>query len=291
MAIQPDLVGTITLTSGSTAFTWAGTSLVSANIQPGDQILLPAKAMVLTIATVTSATAGTLTNNCPAGAAGAGQAARIRYQSDLSRVAAQMRELIELLGSGNVSALAALTGAGDRGVHFTGAGVMAMHTLTALGRALAGLTGANGKFPVATGAGAAEMRDIVGTVAQSGGVPTGAIVERGNNANGRYTRFADGTQICWHTASIGPVTSGSGASNDPYKTDPYTWIFPVSFSVDPVPVLSANRNAGTSNARVSYGAYAQNPPSTTALVNIRALAISSTADPIDIYALAIGRWF
>lgn len=40
------------------------------------------------------------------------------------------------------------------------------------------------------------MRNILGTVSQSGGVPTGAVIERGSNANGEYVRFADGTQIC-----------------------------------------------------------------------------------------------
>jgi len=40
-------------------------------------------------------------------------------------------------------------------------------------------------------------RSILGTVSQAGGVPTGAIIERGSNANGEYVRFADGTQICW----------------------------------------------------------------------------------------------
>jgi hypothetical protein len=38
--------------------------------------------------------------------------------------------------------------------------------------------------------------NILGTVSQSGGVPTGAIIERGSNANGEYVRYADGTQIC-----------------------------------------------------------------------------------------------
>ena len=38
--------------------------------------------------------------------------------------------------------------------------------------------------------------NILGTVSQSGGVPTGAIIERGSNANGGYTKFADGTLIC-----------------------------------------------------------------------------------------------
>ena len=37
---------------------------------------------------------------------------------------------------------------------------------------------------------------ILGTVSQSGGVPTGAVIERGSNANGDYVRYADGTQVC-----------------------------------------------------------------------------------------------
>ena len=39
--------------------------------------------------------------------------------------------------------------------------------------------------------------NVLGTVSQSAGVPTGAVIERGSNANGSYVRFADGTQICW----------------------------------------------------------------------------------------------
>jgi len=38
--------------------------------------------------------------------------------------------------------------------------------------------------------------NILGTVSQSGAVPTGAVIQRGSNANGVFVRFADGTQIC-----------------------------------------------------------------------------------------------
>jgi len=41
-----------------------------------------------------------------------------------------------------------------------------------------------------------KRSNILGTASQSGGVPTGAIIERGSNANGEYIRWADGTQIC-----------------------------------------------------------------------------------------------
>ena len=38
--------------------------------------------------------------------------------------------------------------------------------------------------------------NILGTVSQVGGIPTGAILQRGSNANGDFIRYADGTQIC-----------------------------------------------------------------------------------------------
>jgi hypothetical protein len=38
-----------------------------------------------------------------------------------------------------------------------------------------------------------QRSNILGTVAQTGGVPTGAVIERGSNANGEYVKFADGT--------------------------------------------------------------------------------------------------
>lgn len=45
------------------------------------------------------------------------------------------------------------------------------------------------------GLGSAAIMQALGTVVSGGG--SGAIVERGSNANGRYVRLLDGTQICW----------------------------------------------------------------------------------------------
>ena len=61
--------------------------------------------------------------------------------------------------------------------------------------------------------------NVVGPVSHSGGVPTGAVVESGSNANGSFVRWADGTQICTNgnaaittdpAAFTGPVTSIDG---------------------------------------------------------------------------------
>lgn len=37
---------------------------------------------------------------------------------------------------------------------------------------------------------------VVGTVSENAGAVTGAVVESGENGNGEYVRWADGTQIC-----------------------------------------------------------------------------------------------
>ncbi|MBO9453334.1 DUF2793 domain-containing protein [Tropicibacter sp. R16_0] len=38
--------------------------------------------------------------------------------------------------------------------------------------------------------------NLVGIVSESGGTPTGAVIEQGENASGQYIRWADGTQFC-----------------------------------------------------------------------------------------------
>lgn len=124
MAIQPDLVGTITLTGDETEFTVDGIQLVAANVIAGDQIVLPAKGLVLTIGERTGATTGELTDPCPAIAAGADQPVRIRFQSDLSRGKAETYNLLQTLRSGNLTSFAELNGAIDQLPMFSGAGVI-----------------------------------------------------------------------------------------------------------------------------------------------------------------------
>ena len=68
-----------------------------------------------------------------------------------------------------------------------------------------------------------DSSNILGTVSQSGGVPAGAIIQRGSNANGEFVRFADGTQICWRSMNAGSAID-------------QTWTFPAAFSE--VPIIS-----------------------------------------------------
>lgn len=110
----------------------------------------------------------------------------------------------------------------------------------------------------------------VGTVSEDGGIPTGAIVQSGSNANGSFIRYADGTQICsaW-------VTSSSAGN--------VTWTFPMAF-------VSAPRILATCNAAEN----ARIPAYANVLGGSCEIAVYSTsnarADNISTSVMALGRW-
>lgn len=121
--------------------------------------------------------------------------------------------------------------------------------------------------------------NILGTVSQSGGVPTGAVIQRGSNSNGEYVRFADGTMICTGVGDAVAVTTAKGAL---YGGDAaYTWTYPAAFVVAPV----VSGSAGQTLRWVSYDkSYAAN-------VGYRLLAHASSASLVSPSHIAIGRWF
>lgn len=287
--LEPDLVGTITLTSGQTGFTWSGQSLSSADVKEGDTIYLPLKGLSLKIASRTSATAGTLTHNCPAAAAGSGQAALIEFKADLSRAPAAMADVLSRLDSGNLWSLAGINGTGgDWGVHLTGAGTMARHAQTSFGRAAAALTGAAGSFIRATGAGAAVMQAIVGTASQAGGTPTGAIIGRGENANGQWVRLADGTQFCWHLLELSTMSGGWRSS----------WTIPVNFTgsfsraVIAIPDLVSSSITSVQRRQISTASASSSHNSP--FIDVYILpdsTIDTGSETLTCNVAAIGRWF
>lgn len=126
---------------------------------------------------------------------------------------------------------------------------------------------------------------IVGTVEESAGLPTGAIIERGANANGSYVRFADGTQICTITitdtlAINVPFFGGNRCGNQ-------TWVFPASFATggaDPT-MVGAPLN-GTAFGVVFNGALG----STQAGWNVTAITTQASASR-KVNLTAVGRWF
>lgn len=155
-------------------------------------------------------------------------------------------------------------------------------TNTATARANLGLSAAATRA-VAGASGALYARDgIVATVGQSGGVPTGGIIERGSNANGQYVRFADGTQVCWNTdATQRAIPTASGTL---YVSAPATLTFPSAFSVTPVATLQA---ADAVNAP----AWAGSSSTTTTGITAAYLVSASNTATAKLAYVAVGRWF
>lgn len=121
--------------------------------------------------------------------------------------------------------------------------------------------------------------NILGTVSQSSGVPTGAIIERGSNANGEYVRFADGTQMCRRAVTWNP---SNGTSQ--------IWYFPADFA-DTDRVSCSISFQATGNAQ-SRGAYLETTIGTTSSNTEWSVMTSSTVNAeYTISFFAIGRWF
>lgn len=134
--------------------------------------------------------------------------------------------------------------------------------------------------------GALYSRDsILGAVSQSSGVPTGAVFERGSNANGEYVRFADGTQIC--TMSINVTDQAIDSAYGSLFQGARTWSFPVSFSG--VPAVSVGLFRWGSAA--SWGSVATLPSTTSATLRGFDIAARPAGTSTAISATAIGRWF
>lgn len=117
--------------------------------------------------------------------------------------------------------------------------------------------------------------NVLGTVSQAAGVPSGAILERGSNANGEYTRYADGTQMCWIRDFLTVVSAAA------------VWTFPATFVNGNSPsILTAQQPGGAQyNIWVSYQVGALN-------CTIRS-SDSSNSEAVAPYCtlFAIGRWF
>jgi hypothetical protein len=117
--------------------------------------------------------------------------------------------------------------------------------------------------------------NIVGTVSQSGGVPTGAIIEQGSNANGSYIKFADGTLICTHSYQAGNATTITSFG---------TFTFPATFSS--LTGLSFVCRAATSGSPAPY-VYFYTEPTTTTYIPL----VASSGIYTLFLMTAVGRWF
>ncbi|MHA3735105.1 hypothetical protein ACXR0M_05440 [Pseudomonas sp. Eth.TT006] len=130
-----------------------------------------------------------------------------------------------------------------------------------------------------------RQNNIIGAVTGAG-APTGAIIERGANANGEYTKYADGTLICWKaitTNSTGTYAAGALFGSDAYGPG----AFPSAYVS--VPMVASGATRGVNSDCVLASAF--NPPTLNSWGAWRAMAISNAAVAAQINLIAIGRWY
>jgi len=123
-----------------------------------------------------------------------------------------------------------------------------------------------------------HQASILGTVSQSGGVPTGAVIERGRNANGEYVKFADGTLICTQGFSSVNVTIAYGTNL--FRSGTVSWTFPATYISTPNVHPSNDSAVIFGTARGVSGALAEGAAFAEASLPGRVLRLT-----------AIGRWF
>jgi hypothetical protein len=153
------------------------------------------------------------------------------------------------------------------------------------------------------GAGAAQLDatlyrrgNIIGTVTESAGVPTGALFERGSNANGVYIRFGDGTQICTRRVQLDGVSINT-AMGGLFRANVGSFTFPATFTVvDFVgATLMGSQNASIRN-QVGFLKTRQgsslNDVDWTGITLWSPTSITGVAGEITHLSLfATGRWF
>ncbi|MBD3788313.1 MAG: DUF2793 domain-containing protein [Sphingomonadales bacterium] len=131
--------------------------------------------------------------------------------------------------------------------------------------------------------------NLLGTVAQAAGLPTGAVIERGTTANGAYVRFADGTQICTASRSAAYAAATHCAA---------AWTFPMGFAAAPVVQITADGASWATTvtsglARGDAVAVLGTTSATVASAEIWARSGVSfgATDAVTLHLTATGRWF
>ncbi|WP_198554889.1 phage tail protein [Pseudomonas monteilii] len=262
--------GTVAITAGQTTVTGTGTNF-SANARVGDALLGPDGNWY----EVTNIASGTVLSILPAykGATVAGGTYAIApVQGYTKTLADKFNDIANTWGS-------------------TLAGLGSVSTENVVPVAKGG-TGGTTQAAARSGLGlkSAAVADIVGPVSQSGGTPTGAIIERGSNANGQYTKYADGSMACWQVLELS-YSSGSMLLA--------TWTFPAPFASALVVEVTVIQGQAADISPVTFGDIGQVMVASMNLSSCspriwKSSSVSSnfpTTAKMSVNLLAKGRWF
>lgn len=133
-----------------------------------------------------------------------------------------------------------------------------------------------------------NQEGILGTVSQLAGVPTGAIIERGSNANGGYIKFADGTMICILGTHTVTGTGWTATATSIKYSAIQTWTLPSSFISTPVFNVAIREQAVSSRSAWVTNSTGGASSCTFYLASVSA-ATATTDIPVGL--IAIGHWF
>ena len=205
--------GTVAVTNGSSVITGTSTAWLTSGIDASDFFIAAGDVVAYTIASIDSDTQITLTANY----AGSTQSG-ITYTAHIERFGA-----LPIFSDNDADTPELM----NEVVKFT------VNQDSALGTASTKDTGtAAGEVPLNSDLGTASLVDaigsgdlygrdsILGTVSETAGVPTGAIIESGSNSEGEYTKFADGTMTQFGKITLSvPFTQEEGGFYRNIATD------------------------------------------------------------------------
>jgi hypothetical protein len=279
--------GTVSVALNNSTVTGTNTAF-AANARVGDAFLGP-DGRWYEVANVASDTVISILPAYQGPNVGAGSYALAPMQGYVKDSADQLRILVNKFGTlaaaPAINALAAITGSADKLAYFTAPDSMALTSFPAQARALLAQASQAAQRS-ALGLGSAAIAATLGTVSQSGGIPTGAIVETGSNVNGTYIRWADGTQICHRRYGVG-LTIASAIGNMYYSGGISAVAFPVGFAAVPTVEATLEDTGGVSWVATGGAATVNATP----VLYIVSPQSSASARTYIINLLSIGRWF
>ncbi|WP_412481654.1 phage tail protein [Pseudomonas asiatica] len=260
--------GTVAITAGQTTVTGTGTNF-SANGRVGDALLGP-DGNWYEVTNIASATVLSILPAYKGVTVAVGTYAIAPVQGYTKTLADKFNDIANTWGS-------------------TLAGLGAVSTENVVPVTKGG-TGGTTQAAARTGLGlkAAAVADIVGTVSQSGGVPTGAIIEYGNNANGDYYKLASGLMVC-----LGRITvSGSGwsasSTSGRYYSPPASGSFAATFSAPPK--VFPNVQDGAIGGRSAWSSFISTNVGGIVQAYLSAVFAGGNAADVTVDYVAIGRW-
>lgn len=123
-----------------------------------------------------------------------------------------------------------------------------------------------------------------------GALSAGAVIESGDNANGEYIRFADGTQVCWFCATnTYSCTAQTAAGFYDASGSGQKFTYPAEFSGIPSVMFSIGDFSDING--VTYFAGTATAGTKTESPYVVVLAVSSAVNNVvTIRYIAIGKW-